>query len=274
LGIAGIVYPPCRGDAPGVIRLAVLFVVTLARVLFRSRLELLAEILALRQQLAIFKHNRPRPGLAPADRLFWVCWRRAWRNWANALILLQPDTVVHWHRQSFRLFWRWRSSPKRVGRPRIARELQALIRQMAQANRWGAPRIHSELLKLGIPIDEPTVSRYLPEHPASPDRLKNWLTFLRNHRDALVGMDFFAVPTATFRLLWIFVVLHHERRRGLHFAVTDHPHAGWVTQQIREAFPFNTAARYAILDRDGKYGQEVLSALHHIGVKPVRTAPR
>jgi hypothetical protein len=239
-----------------VTRLAVLLVVTLARVLFRSRLQLVVENLALRQQLAIFKHKQPRPRLAPADRLFWACLRGCWRNWAQALILVQPDTVVQWHRWGFRCFWRWRSRSKGLGRPRIARELQALIRRMARENSWGAPRIHSELLKLGFQVDERTVSRYLPKRPASPDKLKNWLAFLRNHRDGLVGMDFFAVPTATFKLLWIFVVLHHERRRIMHFAVTDHPQALWVVQQLREAFPFDTAPRYAILDRDGKYGQK------------------
>ena len=247
-----IFYRPCCSNAPGVIRLVLPLMFALARVLLRSRLELMVENLALRQQLAIFKHKQPRPRLAPADRLFWVFLRAAWRNWANALILVEPATVVHWHRRGFQCFWRWRSRPTRFGRPRIARELQALIRLMAQENSWGAPRIHSELLKLGFEVDERTVSRYLPERPASPDKLKGWLAFLRNHRDGLVGMDFFAVPTVTFRLLWIFVVLHHERRRVMRFAVTDHPHAFWVTQQIREAFPFHTAPRYAILDRDGK----------------------
>ena len=145
---------------------------------------------------------------------------------------------------------------------------------MARENGRGAPRIHGELLKLGIGIDERTVSRYRPKGSTSPDQLQRWLVFLRNHRDSLVGMDFFTVPTVTFALLWVFVVLHHERRRILHFGVTEHPEASWITQQIREAFPFDTAPRYAILDRDGKYGQEVPLALQSMGVKPVRTAPR
>jgi transposase InsO family protein len=127
---------------------------------------------------------------------------------------------------------------------------------------------------LGLRVDERTVSRYLPRGRTSPDKLQRWLVFLRNHRDSLVGMDFFTVPTVTFRLLWVFVVLHHERRRIVHFAVTEHPEATWVTQQLREAFPFDTAPRYAILDRDGKYGHQVPAALQIMGVKPVRTAPR
>ena len=255
------------------IRLALTVTVAFARVLFRSRLELAVENLALRQQLAVFKHKRSRPALRPADRAFWVLLRQVCRDWANALILVQPDTVVDWQRQGFKLFWRWVSRAKRAGRPRIP-QVQGLIRRMARENGWGAPRIHGELLKLGLVVDERTVSRYLPRGSASPDKLQRWLVFLRNHRDALVGMDFFTVPTVSFRLLWVFVVLHHERRRILHFAVTDHPNAPWVIQQLREAFPFDTAPRYAILDRDGKYGHEVPSALQSMGVDPVRTAPR
>ena len=256
------------------IRLVLTLMVALGWLLFRSRLELMMENLARRQQLAIFKCKRTRPRLAPADRLFWVFLRGAWRNWANALIIVEPATVVHWHRQGFRLFWRWISRPRRAGRPRISREIQALIRRMARDNGWGAPRIHAELLKLGLQLDERTVSRYLPKRPASPDKLRNWLAFLRNHRDALVGMDFFAVPTVTFRVLWVWVVLHHERRRVMHFAVTEHPEAPWIVQQLREAFPFDTAPRYAILDRDAKYGVEVPQALQSMNVKLVRTAPR
>jgi hypothetical protein len=116
-------------------------------------------------------------------------------------------------------------------------------------------------------IDERTVSRYLPRGSTSPDQLQRWLVFLRNHRDGLVGMDFFTVPTVSFGLLWVFVVLHHERRRVMRFAVTDRPAAPWIVQQLREAFPFDTAPRYAILDRDGKYGLAVPEALRNMGVK-------
>jgi putative transposase len=234
----------------------------------------MVENLALRQQLAVFKQRHCRPRLRPADRVFWVFLRQAWRNWANALIVVEPDTVVGWQRKGFRPFWRLISRAKRVGRPRIPRELRALIGRMAQENGWGAPRIHGELLKLGLVVDERTVSRYLPRGRTSPDKLQRWLVFLRNHRDSLVGMDFFTVPAVTFRLLWVFVVLHHERRRNLHFAATEHPDASWITQQLREAFPLDTAPRYAILDRDGKYGHEVPAALQSMGVKPVRTVPR
>ena len=263
-----------QGNARSVIRLVLRLTVALARVLFRSRLELMVENLALRQQLAVFKQKRSRPRLRPAERMFWVFLRQVWRNWANALIVVKPETVVGWQRQGFKLFWRWISRAKKVGRPRIPREVQELIRRMARENGWGAPRIHGELLKLGFVIDERTVSRYLPRGSTSPDKLQRWLVFLRNHRDGLVGMVFFTVPTVSFGLLWVFVVLHHERRRVMHFAVTDRPAAPWIVQQLQEAFPFDTAPRYAILDRDGKYGLEVPEALRSMGVKPVRTAPR
>ncbi len=256
------------------IRLALTVTVVLARVLFRSRLELMVENLALRQQLAVFKQKRSRPRLRPADRMFWVLLRPVWRNWANALIVVKPETVVDWQRQGYKLFWRWISRAKKVGRPRISREVQELIRRMARENGWGAPRVHGELLKLGFVIDERTVSRYLPRDSTSPDQLQRWLAFLHNHWDALVGMDFFTVPTVTFGLLWVLVILHHERRRVMHFGVTEHPDAPWVIRQLREAFPFDTAARYAILDRDGKYGWAVPAALRSLGVEPVRTAWR
>lgn len=214
-----------------------------ARKLFRSRLELMVENLALPQQLAVFKQRHCRPRLRPADRVF-------------------------------RLFWRLISRAQRVGRPRILGELRELIGRMARENGWGAPRIHGELLQLGLRIDESTVSRYLPRGRNSPDKLQRRLVFLRNHRDSLVGMDFFTVPTVTFRLLWVFVVLHHERGRILHFAVTEYPEAPWIIEQLREAFPFDTARRYAILDRDGRYGHAVPSTLQNLGVELVRTGAR
>jgi putative transposase len=262
------------GKARGMVRFALTLVVAFARALFQSKLELMAENLALRQQLASFKQKRSRPRLRPADRAFWVFLRQVWGGWANALILVQSDTVVDWQRQGFKLFWRCISRAKRSGRPRIHREVRELISRMARDNGWGAPRIHGELLKLGLVVDERTVSRYLPRGRTSPDKLQRWLAFLHNHRDGLVGMDFFTVPTVTFSLLWVFVVLHHERRRVLHFGVTSRPDAPWVIQQLREAFPFDTAPRYAILDWDSKYGHEVPAALRSMGVEPVRTAPR
>ena len=256
------------------IRLLLTLTVDVARLLFRSRLELVVENLALRQQVAVFKQKRSRPRLGVGDRIFWVFLRRAWRNWASCLILVDPDTVVGWQRQGFRLFWRLKSRAKRVGRPRISPELRELIRRMASENGWGAPRIHGELRKLGVVVDERTVSRYLPKIPTPQDTLQRWMAFLRNHRDCLAGMDFFTVPTSTFQFLWVFFVIQHARRQVLHWAVTDRPGAQWIVQQLREAFPFDTAPRYVLLDRDGKYGEAAPATLKTLGVTPVRTAYR
>jgi transposase InsO family protein len=145
---------------------------------------------------------------------------------------------------------------------------------MATENGWGAPRIHGELQKLGFDVSERTVSKYIPRRPPHPDAVKRWMAFLRNHRDVITGVDFFTVPTATFRLLYVFFVIHHERRRVLRFAITDHPHAEWVVQQLREAFPYDNVPRYVILDRDGKYGGVVSDTLRSWGVEPKQTTAR
>jgi hypothetical protein len=185
--------------------------------------------------------------LCTPDRLFWVVLRQLWSRWAEALIIVNPDTVVGWHRAGFRLYWRWRSRP-RGGRPRITEEIRALIRHLAQENPdWGAPKIHGELQKLGFAMSERTVARYLRRILRRGDPGKRWLAFLRNHREAIVALDFFTVPTATFRVLYCLFVIEHGRRRILHFNVTRHPSADWVVQQLREAFPEAAPYRYAIL---------------------------
>ena len=242
------------------------------RALLRSRFDLALENAALRQQLAVLKQRRPRPRLRWSGRLFWVLLRPVWSGWADALIVVKPETVIRWHRAGFRAYWRWKS--RRNGRPRSHREIRDLIRRMATENRWGAPRIHAELLKLGFLVSERTVSRFMPKKPVGPDAVERWKRFLRNHRHALAAMDFFTVPTATFHVLYVFFVIHHGRRRILHTGVTAHPSAQWVIQQLREAFPFEAAPRYLILDRDGRYGRVVPNKLESWGVKIVRTAWR
>jgi len=172
--------------------------------------EIALENLALRQQLAVMKRQCPRPRLRTADRRFWVWLSQIWPNWRNALLLVRPETVLSWHRQGFRLFWAWISRGKRAGRPGVSSEVIHLIRKMAEANPlWGAPRIHGELLKLGINISERTVSRLMPKRlrPPSP----SWKAFLNNPIQDLVSIDFFTVPTATFRVLFVLVVLAHHR---------------------------------------------------------------
>jgi hypothetical protein len=192
---------------------------------FRSRSDLALEILALRQQVAVLKRKRPRPLLNSSDRLFWTLLRQFWSSWKSVLIVVKPDTVVGWHRAGFRWYWRWKSRRHR-GRPRITPEIRELIVRLAEENTgWGAPKIHGELLKLGFDISERTVARYLRPIHRRGDPKRSWLTFLNNHREVIVALDFFTVPTITFQLLYCFFVIDHQRRKILHCNVTAHPTA-------------------------------------------------
>jgi putative transposase len=241
----------------------------------RSRHDLGLEILALRQQLAVLKRRHPRPHLKHRDRLFWVALSAIWDGWSGALLMVQPETVVGWHRAGFRLYWRLRSRVSRIGRSKISGQACEVIRRTKENPSWGAPRIHGELLKLGFEISERTVSRYLAGRMPSPDDTRQkWLAFLNNHREAIAAMDFFTVPAVTFRLLYCFFVIDHDRRKILHFNVTAHPTAEWVCQQLREAFPDVSPFKYAILDRDSKFSTEVLELLKASAIDPVRTSIR
>ena len=241
--------------------------------IFADRAALHTEILALRQQVAVLKRKRPRPLLRKADRVFWVILSCLWPGWRHALVIVRPETVIGWHRKGFRLFWTWKSRRGKPGRPPVSREIRYLVRRMSRENtRWGAPRIHGELLKLGFSISQAAVSKYMVRYPSPPSQ--SWRTFLTNHADCLASIDFFVVPTATFHLLFGFIVLHHERRQIVHFGVTANPTMAWVAQQIREAFPWGTAPRYLIRDRDGAYGQSFRSTVTAMGVEEVVTAPR
>lgn len=197
----------------------------------RSRHELALENLALRQQLATLKFHRSRPRLSDSDRLFWVALSRFWPKWTNVVHIVQPATVIRWHRQGFRYYWRWKS--RRRGRPRIDTEARQLVRKMCLANPlWGAPRIHGELLKLGIVISEATVSNYMVRRRGPPSQ--DWRTFLQNHSKELISLDFLTAPTASFKILFVLVILSNDRRRILHFNVTDHPTAAWAAQRMPE----------------------------------------
>ena len=241
---------------------------------FRSRYSLGLEIIALRQQLGIFKRRLPRPRMRIQDRIFRILLRRLWPAWSQVLIIVKPETVVAWHRAGFRLFWRLRSQAKSLGRPKVDAELRSLIRRMVKENpSWGAPRIHGELLKLGFEVSERTVSRYLRRVSPAEQARKLWGTFLRNHREVITAMDFFTVPTLTFRVLYCFFVIEHGRRKILHFNVTEHPTGFWIVQQLRQAFPESCPYRYAILDRDGKFGDEVTELLAATGMNPTRISP-
>lgn len=242
------------------------------RALFRTREELLIENLALRQQVIALKKKRPRPRLDDMDRAFWVALRAAWPGWGNHLFIVNPDTVAKWNRDRFRRYWAKISQHKPgPGRPPVDAEIRRLIRTMAHDG-WGAPRIHGELLKLGFAISEITVSRYMPRCPADPHKIKRWVTFLRNHKDAIAAMDFFTVPTVSLKVLYVLFVIEHGRRRILHFNATFNPTAAWASQQLREAFPYNTAPKYLIFDRDAIFNPRVVDTVRAMGIKPRRTA--
>jgi transposase InsO family protein len=190
------------------------------------------------------------------------------------LILAQPETVVRWHRAGFKLYWKWISRRRScLGRKPASRELRELIfRMVAENPTWGAPRIHGELKMLGFDISERTVLHWMRKAPRSPEPANRWAAFLSNHREAIAAMDFFTVPTLTFGVLTCFFVIAHDRRRVLHFNVTRHPTSAWISQQLREAFPYDSAPRYLIFDRDATFNAEVVNTAKAVGVKPIRTA--
>ena len=170
------------------------------------------------------KRSIKRPQLRNRDRLFWILLSRFWSNWQEALIVVKPETVIRWHRKGFKLFWKFKSRRKGPGRPPISREIRDLIRRMAKANPlWGAPRIHGELLKLGIEISERTVSNLMPRRDTKPPS-QTWRTFLKNHMTSMVAIDFFTVPTATFRILFVLVILSHNRRQSCPFQRNSQSH--------------------------------------------------
>ena len=205
-----------------------------------SRVALQLEVLALRHQLAVLQRTRShRVRLTRTDRWLWVALVRWWTGWRTALVIVKPETVIAWHRRGFRLWWTWKSR-RRTGRPATPADVRTLIRTMADANpRWGAPRIHGELLKLGIAVCQATVAKYMGRRHRPPSQ--TWRTFLENHVGQIVAADFFVVPTVTCRLLFVLVLLAHDRRRIRHVAVTAHPTAAWTAQQLREAFPWDDA---------------------------------
>jgi transposase InsO family protein len=228
----------------------------------------------LRQQLAVFKRRHPRPGIRLFDRFIWILARRFWGGWKETLIFVSPETVVRWHRAGFAMYWRAISRVRLVtGRKHISKEVRDLIfRMVAENPTWGAPRIHGELLMLGFDFSERSISRWMKRAPRSPEPAKRWHAFLRNHREAIAAMDFFTVPTIGFNLLYCFFVIAHDRRRILHFNVTKHPTSPRIMQQLREAFPFGSAPRFLIFDRDRKYGLEVPAAVRSLSMRPIQTS--
>ena len=240
---------------------------------FKSRAALQLGNLALRHQVGVLQRSVKRPKLAPPDRLLWVWLCAVWSGWRSALLIVKPNTVIAWHRRSFRLFWTWKVRRGQPGRPAVPKHVRELIRRRSRENPlWGAPRLHGELLKLGIDVGETSVGKYLVRHPKPPSQ--TWRTFLENHVQTMVSVDFFTVPTISFRVLYVFLVLAHDRRRIVHFNVTTHPTAEWTARQLREAFPFDQVPRYLLRDRDGIFGSEFRRDVKAMGIKEVLSTPR
>src|SRR5712664_2215853 len=240
---------------------------------FKTKARLEAEIIMLRHQLNVLRQRVPsKPKLTVADRLLFVWLYRLFPSVLNAVTIIQPETIIRWHRTDFRLYWRWKSR-SRGGRPRIPGEIRRLIREMSLANRlWGAPRIHGELLKLGIEVAQSTVAKYMAR--SGRRRSQSWKTFLHNHSTGIGAMDFLIVPTAGFRLLFVLVILRHERRRLISLSVTDPPTAEWIARHITEAFPWDSAPTHLIRDRDAAYGHAVTKRLAAMGIRDHPMAPR
>jgi len=206
------------------------------RALFTSRLELVVENHALRQQLSILHRTAKQPKFRPQGPLFWATLSSLWKDWRSALLIVKPETVVKWHRQGFQLFWRWKTKVDQPGRPKVSAEIRDLIRRMSRENPlWGVPRIQAELRLLGFNAAESTVAKYRIKVPKPPSQI--WRTFLDNHFRERVSIDLLTVPTATFRVLYVLIVLAHDRCRVLHFNVTEHPTAAWTARANHRGLP-------------------------------------
>ncbi len=240
---------------------------------FKTKARLEAEIIMLRHQLNVLRRRVPsKPKFAMADRLLFVWLYRLFPSVLNAIAIVRPETIIRWHRTGYRLYWRWKSRA-RGSRPKVPMEIRRLIREMSLANRlWGAPRIHGELLKLGIEVAQSTVAKYMAKNGRG--RSQTWKAFLHNHAAGIAAMDFLVVPTIGFKLLFVLVILRHQRRRLISLTVTINPTAEWIAHQITDAFPWNEAPAHLIWDRDASYGNAVTTRLAAMGIRDHPTAVR
>jgi putative transposase len=238
---------------------------------------LAAENLVLRKQLALYQERHVKPRRATNAMRIALVWLSHWFDWRSALRIVKPETFIHWHRQGFHLFWRWKSKP---GRPALPKDLRALIRRMALENpTWGQERIANELLlKLGMRVSPRTVRKYMPSHcvgsPGKRRRSQRWSTFIRNQARGIVAWDFCVAVTSTFRILYVFVMIEYTSRRLLHVGVTVHPTAAWTLQQFREAIPVDHSYRFLIHDRDSIFSKQVDQGVRNMGLRVLKTPVR
>jgi putative transposase len=257
----------------GTVMILMLGAWTFLRALLGSSAAVSLENVALRHQLAVLQRSVRHPRLRRRDRIFWLWLARLWAGWRASLLIVQPATVLAWHRQGFQLYWRWKSRRRSAGRPPLDLELRALIRRMARENpTWGRRRIQAELRFLGYEVAELTVAKYMRR--LSPRPSSTWRTFLEAHTRDIVAVDFFVVPTLTFRLLFGFLILRHHRRELVHVNVTDHPTAAWTAHQLVESFPEETAPTYLLRDRDAIYGDAFARRVKALGMSEILIAPR
>ena len=240
---------------------------------FTTNLQLKLEIIFLTKQLEIYQRTDPKLKISRIDRMFFSLMMDWLSNWKERLFIVKPETVIKWHRTAFRIHWRWKSRQK-GGRPKVNWEVINLIKQMAKENsEWGAPRIHGELLKLGFNICESTVQRYMPKK-GKRNNGQNWKTFLKNHSKEIISIDFLTVPTINFKLMYVLVMIEHNRRKLIYFNVTKNPIAEWCIQQIRNLLFNYVTPKYLIRDRDGKYGNMFNGIIKQFGIDPIVTSYR
>jgi|CZKP01.1.fsa_nt_gi putative transposase len=239
----------------------------------KTKTQLILENIFLHKQLEIYQRTDPKLKIKQTDRLFFSLMKDILSNWKERIFIVKPDTVIKWHRTAFRIHWRWKSRQK-GGRPKVNWEVINLIKQMAKENsEWGAPRIHGELLKLGFNICESTVQRYMPKK-GKRNNGQNWKTFLKNHSKEIISIDFLTVPTINFKLMYVLVMIEHNRRKLIYFNVTKNPIAEWCIQQIRNLLFNYVTPKYLIRDRDKKYGTLLGGENNQFGIDEIVTAYR
>jgi putative transposase len=250
-----------------------LLIIEFFRLLLKSRKELILENLMLRQQLNIYKRKNKKPKLENIDRIILVWMSKIFNKWKSALVVVKVSTLIGWHKKGFKLYWKRKS--RRVGRPSIDWELIKLIQRMQKENpTWSAQRIQGELVKLGLDVPNNTVAKYMRKPKADPKKCQRWLTFLRNHAKYTVGIDFAVVRTISFKAIYVFIAISHDRRKILHFGISSNPHSQWAIQQLRETFAFNKTTKYVIRDNDRIFSENFKRTIKRFGLKDKPTAFR